>query len=870
MIAAAAPIPDPAVTTRDVPSTRAARDRIVKWFGSRGWSPFPFQHRTWEAYRSGRSGLIHAPTGMGKTLAAWLGPVEEYLDERGPPRYGAERVTWRDRKASAAFRVLWITPMRALASDTTKSLSDSVSELGLDWSVEKRTGDTASSVKIRQKERLPTALVTTPESLSLLLSYPDAAERFSSLRCVIVDEWHELLSTKRGTQTELCLARLRGWRRDLRTWGLSATLGNLDEAARSLVGADAENPVLIRGDVSKRIVVKTILPESTERFPWAGHLGLRLLSPVLDAIEESRASLLFTNTRSQAELWYRAIFEARPDWIGRIAIHHGSLDREVRAEVEDLLRRGELRCVVCTSILDIGVDFSPDEQVNQVGSPKGVARLLQRAGRSGHQPGAASTVVCVPTNALELIEFAAAREAMAGGEIEPRTPIEKPLDVLVQHLVTAALGGGFEIGAMEREVRSTWAFRGLSREEWEWCVDFVTRGGRTLGAYPRFARVRIEGSRVAGTTGAIERMHRLNIGTITSDASIRVKYVGGATIGTIEESFIARLAPGDRFVLGGKPLELVRVRDMTAQVKRAATLRGAVPRWEGGRSPLSTHLSRAVRRLLGLGSGERAEAQAPEMRAVEPLLDLQSRWSRLPEPDELLIEWLETDAGFHLFVYPFEGRLVHEGIGALAAHRLTRHSPRSITVSANDYGIELLCAEAWPGDEASWRAVLSVENLLDDLLSCLNTSELTRRQFRDIARVAGLIVPGFPGSGKSVRQVQASSGLFFDVFAEFDPGNLLLEQARREVMEQQLEAGRMRGSLTRLASQRWTIVKLDRLSPLAFPLWAEGLRTQHVSSESWATRVKKMALSLETKARLTADTEAKTGRGSCARRRAGN
>jgi ATP-dependent Lhr-like helicase len=429
---------------------------------------------------------------------------------------------------------------------------------------------------------------------------------------------------------------------------------------------------------------------------------------------------------------------------------------------------------------------------------------------------------------------------MSTRSVEARAPIVKPLDVLVQHLVTAALGGGFESESMFDEIRSAYAYRTLTREEWDWCIDFITRGGPSLVAYPRFARVQSEGPRIVGASTIIERAHRLNIGTISSDTSIRVKYVSGKALGTIEESFIARLAPGDRFVLGGKPLELVRVREMTAHVRRAKNLRGAVPRWEGGRSPLSTQLAHAVRRMLA-----NPATDAPEMQTIAPLLELQRHWSHIPSPDELLIESLESNDGFHVFLFPFEGRLVHEGLGALAAHRLTRDRPRSITVSGNDYGIELLSDQPLPTDEPAWRRILALDHLLHDLLSCLNSTELTRRQFRDIARVAGLIVPGFPGAGKSTRQVQASSELFFDVFTEFDPRNRLLEQARREVLQQQLEVGRITDALTRLAGQRAIIVTLDQLSPLAFPLWAEGLRTQHVTSESWSDRVRKMAMVLE-------------------------
>lgn len=863
----------------------AALSMIENWYAARGWTPFDFQRETWRAYAEGRSGLIHAPTGMGKTLAVWLGPVMESLREYSEPRRNSAGPA-RDR--AEPLRVLWITPMRALAADTVLSLRAPIEDLGLNWTIEKRTGDTPQSQKLKQRERLPTALITTPESLSLLLSYPGSREAYSTLRCIVVDEWHELLSTKRGTQAELCLARLRALAPGVRTWGLSATIGNLEEALEVLeprrtrrdteqtvdsLNTDSRvppcrsvpaalNPVLIRGETHKRFEIKTLLPKSVERFPWAGHLGLQLVDQVLREIECARTTLLFTNTRSQAELWYRAILEARPDWLKVLAIHHGSLDRVVRTKVEQRLKAGELLCVVCTSSLDLGVDFLPVEQVIQVGSPKGVARLMQRAGRSGHQPGEVSRVVCVPTNALELLEFAAAREAMQALSIEERKPLEKPLDVLTQHLVTVGLAGMFHVEHMFEEVRSTRAYRDLTAAEWDWCLDFIISGGPTLGAYPRFARARRLGDSVHVDSPHIARLHRLGIGTISSDPAMIVRYIGGGAIGTIEESFIARLAAGDRFVLGGRPVELVRVRDMTAFVKRAKSLRGAVPRWEGGRSPLSTLLSHAVRRSMSKCAEFDGEPLEPEARAIRPLLDLQARRSRVPKPDELLIEMLESDDGFHVFIYPFEGRLVHEGLGALVAHRLTRDRPRSITVSANDYGFELLsdermvilgdevCSSPLPPPKGSGSSgLLSSENLLDDLGSCLNSTELTRRQFRDIARVAGLLVPGYPGAARSARQAQASSSLFFDVFSEFDPANRLLEQARREVMEQQLEVGRMRAAMDRMSAQRIVTVRLDHLSPLSFPLWAESLRTQHVTSESWSARVRKMAVRLEEEAR---------------------
>jgi ATP-dependent Lhr-like helicase len=839
------------------PTGHQLHPRVEQWFNRRGWTPFDFQREAWHAYANGEDGLVHAPTGMGKTLSVWLGPVSQWLDEHPDfvPLQGEP-----ERTEAEPLRVLWITPLRALASDTLDALRQPIADLGLPWTIEKRTGDTAQSVKAKQRQRYPTALVITPESLSLLLSYPDAQRRLKGLRAVVVDEWHELLSSKRGTQTELCLARLRQWNPQLRTWGLSATLGNLDQAAATLAGSKpARPPRLIRGKHTKRIEIRSIIPADIERFPWAGHLGLKILPQVIDAIDEANSTLVFCNTRSQVEIWYGAIMNARPDWLGRVSLHHGSLDKQLRDKVEAGLREGRAKCVVCTSSLDLGVDFSPVDLVLQIGSPKGVARLLQRAGRSGHQPGAVSTVLCVPTHAFELVEFAAARDAALKQRIEHRIPLEKPLDVLVQHLMTCAVGGGFEREEMLDEVRGAASFASLSSTELGWALDFLTKGGAALGAYPEFRRVEIDTSgdspRYIVRERSVTTNHRLAIGTITADSAMTVRWAsgGGKTLGTIEESFISKLARGDRFVFSGRVLELARVREMTAYVRKAKSTKGVVPRWGGGRSPLSTELSAAVRSKLD--SSREGHAADPEMKAVDPLLKVQQRWSVLPGPDELLIETAASRDGHHSFLFPFEGRSVHEGLGALLAFRLTRQAPRSIAVTANDYGIELLCETPLELDGRAWREALAPDDLLRDLLECLNSGQLARRRFRDIARIAGLIHPGFPGrQSKPARHLQASSELFFDVFSEFDPANLLLDQAKREVLSEQLEVTRLRTALERIAGARLVQVATARFTPLSFPLYAERLRTQTMSSESWRDRIQRMVLRLEDAAAHEPDT----------------
>lgn len=810
----------------------------LDWFRLQGWQPFAFQKEVWRAYLAGESGLVHATTGTGKTYAAWGGPLIEAL-ARSESSTGSSR--------AEPLTVLWITPLRALAADTEESLRAPLPALNLNWIIERRTGDSPASVRARQRERLPTVLVTTPESLSLLLTRTDGQEQFANLRCIVVDEWHELLGTKRGVQTELALARLRRWKPDVRIWGMSATLGNLDQSLAVLLGNAAEKSGaaagrIVTGHVEKVLRIRSMIPATVERFPWAGHLGIHLLQNVLAELDACRSALVFTNTRSQTEIWYQAILAARPEWAGLIALHHGSLDPDLRRWVEAGLKGGTLRCVVCTSSLDLGVDFSPVERVLQIGSPKGAARLLQRAGRSGHQPGAVSEVLCVPTHALELIEFAATRDAVQDGKIESRVPLEQSLDVLAQHLVTIALGGGFREEELLAEVRQSHAFRELSREDWEWALDFVHRGGETLRAYPDYRRVERVDDIFRVIEPQVARRHRLSIGTISSDAAMTVQYLRGSRLGTVEESFIARLRPGDVFLFAGKPVELIKIHEMRAYVRPARKSSGQVPRWAGGRMPLSTELARAVRRRLD--EARQGRFEGPEMEAVRPILELQAEWSLLPAENEVLVERVQTRDGYHVFVYPFEGRLVHEGLANLFAWRLSRRQPITFSFAINDYGFELLSDRDSGIVAAIDDGLFSEVNLNDDIAASLNSAELAKRQFRDIARIAGLVFQGFPGAGKTTRQLQASTGLLFDVFREFDPNNPLLTQANREVLEVQLEAVRLRRTLARMRTAMVRHVDLVRPSPLGFPLLVDRMR-EKLTSEKLEDRVRRLQARLE-------------------------
>lgn len=817
----------------------SGREQIEAWFIAKGWEPFPFQREVWDAYLHGESGLIHSATGTGKTLAAWLGPITEALDA-GPQE------ARKKREDAPPLRVLWITPLRALAADSADSIARVTEELGLPWTVELRTGDTSSSLRAKQAKQLPTALVTTPESLTLMLARPDVDDVFHDLRMIVVDEWHELMSTKRGVQVELALARVRRLRPNVRTWGISATLGNLDEAMHTLMGSNSGRGRMVQGVIGKSVVIDTILPERMDRFPWAGHFGTQMIPPVIEAIEEGGTCLVFTNTRAQAEIWFQTILAARPDWKETLALHHGSLSREERDQVELGLKEGKLRAVVCTSSLDLGVDFTPVDRVLQVGSPKGVARLLQRAGRSGHRPGVPSRVTCVPTHAFEMVDMAAAREAALAGRIESRPGLHKPLDVLAQHCVTLAVGKGFTPEELLAEVRSTRAYADLTESEFAWVLDFVVRGGESLRAYPEYRRV------VVGEDGVyrvvdkdIAQRHRMSVGTIVSDAAMSVQYLKGGRLGTVEESFLARLRPGDRFIFSGKPLEFVRIKDMTAWVRPARSVHGAVPRWAGGRLPLSSELSHAIRNELELARD--GELRSPEMQMLAPILEVQAKWSAIPREDEFLIERAETRDGHHLFFYPFEGRLVHEGMAALFAYRLSRIRPITFTMACNDYGFELLAPEPAPLEEALEDGLLSDRNLAEEIQASLNEVELAKRQFREIARISGLIFEGYPGMGKSAKQLQASSGLFFDVFARYDPENMLLHQAHREVLERQLEESRLAQTLRRLAQSTLLIREPGRPTPMAFPILVDRLR-ETLTSESLTDRISKMTVRLEEEA----------------------
>ena len=808
---------------------------IEKWFESMGWSPFEWQRDVWDASLDGKFGLLNAPTGSGKTFALFIPELIKWMDKH-PQDY-------RKREHNG-LRLLWITPLRALARDLESAMQQVVTDLNIPWRVERRTGDVSQSVKQRQKKQMPEVLISTPESLHVLLAQKGYPARFKNLQTVVVDEWHELIGSKRGTQTELGLSRLRGMNPDLRVWGISATIGNLEEAFDVLLGTQKpEKSVIIRSDVHKKITMNTVIPKSMEHFPWSGHLGIKLLPQIIPILEGEGSTLIFTNTRAQSEIWFREILEAKPELAGTIAIHHGSLDRNIRNWVEESLHSGLLKTVVCTSSLDLGVDFAPVDKVIQIGSPKGVARFLQRAGRSGHRPDAESTIWFVPTHALELIEAAALKNAVETTNVESRMPVLKPYDVLIQYLVTLAVSEGFDPARLRKEINGTFAYQTLRDDEWNWILEFIQSGGKALTRYDEFRKVEQDADGLWKVFGRkIARRDRRTIGTIASDSMMRVKYLKGGTLGRIEEWFLSQLNPGDTFWFAGRNLELVRIKDMTAYVRKTKGASSKVPSYMGGRMSLSSNMSELLRSKLQ--QAITGEAVGPELESIEPILDIQKERSVLPGDHQLLIEKSWSKEGCHCFFFTFEGRYVHEGMSALVAHRLSRIKPITFSIAMNDYGFELLSDQDIPVKEALEKDLFAEKNLVSDIMSTLNDAELAKRRFRDISQIAGLVFPGFPGNQKAGRHLQMSSGLFFDVFLEHEPDNLLIEQAFDEVLQVQLDEARIRKALQRIRSQEVVFREVDRFSPFAFPIYVDRLR-ERLSSEKLIDRVMKMQKQLK-------------------------
>ncbi|WP_304132358.1 ligase-associated DNA damage response DEXH box helicase [Mesonia mobilis] len=811
------------------------------WFNQQGWKPFPFQKKTWDAYLKGKNGLLNAPTGSGKTYALWVPIVLEYLKQN--PDYKT--------KPQKGLKAIWITPLRALSVEIAQAATRFAEETNSGLTVGIRTGDTSQKERAAQKKSMPDLLITTPESLHLLLSSKNYPKLFKNLNAIVVDEWHELLGSKRGVQTELALSRLKTVSKNLKIWGISATIGNLPQAREVLLGAESEalqNSTLIKANIQKQIEVKSIIPESMEKFPWRGHLGLHLLDEVIPILNNSKTTLVFTNTRSQCELWFQKLMNKYPEFAGELAMHHGSINKETRLWVEQAIRNESLKAVICTSSLDLGVDFAPVETIIQIGGPKGVARFLQRAGRSGHQPGKASRIYFLPTHAIELIEAAALQKAVEKKAVEDRIPYLQSFDVLVQYLTTLAVSDGFYPKEIYPEIKSTFCFQGLTEDEWRWCLNFITKGSQSLQTYDEYKKVEIEddGKFKVNHRGVAMR-HRLQIGTIVSDAMLTVKYVKGGFIGTIEEWFVSKLKPGDVFTFAGRNLELSRIKGMQVLVRKSKKKTAKVPSWMGGRMTFSAQMSELLREELYEAAesiASNSKKKSAELTALQPILERQQLESIIPKQNEFLIETFKTREGYHAIFYPFEGRFVHEALGSLLAYRISLLSPISFSIAFNDYGFELLSDQEIDMQQVLDNDLFSAEFLMDDLYKSLNATEMARRKFRDIAVVAGLVFTGYPNKLVKSKHLQSSSQLLFDVFRDYEDDNLLFQQAFRETFEHQLEEGRLRLALERIHQQKIVWKSCQKPTPFSFPIITDRLR-EKLSSEKLEDRIQRMLKQLK-------------------------
>lgn len=795
---------------------------VLTWLQQQTREPFSFQLQTWKKIAQGYSGMVVAPTGFGKTYSVFIGILIDYMNH--PEHY------------KSGLKLIWITPLRSLAKDLARAMQEVMDQIGLDWVVEVRNGDTDVKVKQRQSRQMPDVLLLTPESWHLLLAQKGRDKFFRTLKAVVIDEWHELLSTKRGVMVELAASYLKHRNPSLLIWGITATIGNLNEALQVLLPQSNKRAKIIAKE-KKEMEIISVFPPDVEILPWAGHLGAKLVEQVVPIILQSKSTIIFTNTRSQSEYWYQLLLDAYPAFAGQLALHHSSIDADIRNWIEEALSMGKLKAVVATSSLDLGVDFKPVDTVIQVGSSKGVARFMQRAGRSGHSPFEVSKIYFVPTHSLELIEVSALKEAVKRNVIENREPLVLCYDVLVQFMVTVALGGGFDYEELFDIVRNTFSFQWMTKEDWEWCITFITVGGKIGRRYEDFHKVvkNEEGIYVVERR-RIAMLHRMNLGVIVSDAMVKVKFLGGGYIGMVEEYFISKLKEGDKFILAGRVLEFVRMKEMTVYVK-ASQGRGITPSWLGGRLPLSSNLGFLLRKKL-------AESKAPsskdkELNFLFPLVESQQNKSHIPSEDEFLVEKITTKEGCHLFMYPFEGRLVHEVMASLMAYRISQLYPISFSMAMNDYGFELFSDKDIVLTEEQLHYILRKDDLMKDVSASINATEMAKRKFRDIAVIAGYVIQNHHGRQQSNKSLQASAGIIFQVLEEHEPHNLLLKQAYTEVFNQQLEEPRLTAAFERINASTIIYKIVESFTPLSFPIKVDSLR-QSLSSEDLAARILRM------------------------------
>ena len=808
---------------------------IFSFFRKKGWEPLPFQIKVWNSFKNGENGIIQVPTGCGKTYAALMGPLKKI----------------KDLKCKKGLNLLFITPLKALSRDIEKSISEAAKFIDEEIKVSIRNGDTSQNEKKKQLSNPPNILITTPESLSLLIANKESKKFFGNLFSIIIDEWHELLSSKRGNQCELALSWLRR-NRKVQIWAMSATIGNIKDAARAIVGINAKTPTIIKSNLIKEIQIKSVIPEDIGTFPWSGHLGLRSHESLLKLIDKDKSTLLFTNTRNQSERWFQCLKYYNPEIADNISLHHGSLDKKQRTSVEEGVKNGSIKWVVCTSSLDLGVDFQPVDQIVQIGSAKNLARLIQRAGRSAHKPGGKSEIIFMPTNALELLEVSAMRRIIENEVSEDINLPELSFDVLLQHLVSLACGPGFDPVEEKENIQNCWSYRNLKNEDWVWCLDFLEYGGKCLKAYPKYKKIykvftNNDKFKYFVKDKSIIKIHKYNIGTITSDNYLNVKYMSGKSLGNLEENFASKLKSGDIFFFSGKMLQFIKIREMNIYVKKSIKKSSLVPAWIGGQIAISDLLSRSIRKEINIcRSLENSDKYInEELFALKPILNRQKNVSNIPNEKEFLVEIYKTKKFQSLFAFTLEGKFANEGIAFLWALRFAKKSKTTFNITSNDLGFCLTTYQDFDFSiiHKELSNLINTNNLEDDLENAINFSELTKRKFKNIAQISGL-VNNNPIKSKSSSQINISAGLIFDVFKKYENEHLLIKQAHREAIKYELEIDRIKKSLDRIANLKLIVKETKEPSPFAFPLLVERL-SNTVSNETIETRIKKLIDSYE-------------------------
>ncbi|TZG26452.1 ligase-associated DNA damage response DEXH box helicase [Sphingomonas montanisoli] len=762
---------------------------LTDWFAAKGWDVRRHQREMLAAARDGRDALLVAPTGSGKTLAGFLPTLAELIEN---PQDG--------------LHTLYVSPLKALAVDIQRNLLGPIEEMGLDIRVETRTGDTPSDRKARQRVKPPQILLTTPESLSLLLSYPESATLFASLRTVVIDEVHAFATTKRGDLLALSLARVASLAPDMRRVALSATIADPD-AYRGWVSGDGdyERVALVQGDVGARPQIDILIPE--DRIPWAGHSGRYAAQQVMAEIETHRTTIIFCNTRSLAELIFQDLWKAN-DMGLPIGIHHGSLSKEARRKVEGAMAEGQLRALVATASLDLGVDWGDVDLVIQMGAPKGASRLLQRIGRANHRLDEPSMAVLVPGNRFEYLEGRAALDAIDAGELDNDPFRPGSIDVLAQHVMALACAGPFFAEDMLTEVNRAAPYATLAADQFDRVLNYIANGGYALRAYDRFKRLtRDPDGRWRISHPQFIAQHRLNAGIIVEAPMLDVRFRNGRKLGKVEEGFAATLSPGDAFFFMGLALEVEKV-DVTDLIVRATAKPARIPTYGGARMPISTHLADRVRHYL------HEPEQWPRFPGdVREWLEMQARRSRLPAPDELLVETFPHQGRHYWVIYSFEGWNAHQSLGMLLTRRMESAGLLPLGFVASDYA--LACYSLKPVEDP--RALFNAEILEDEFVAWVEGSALLKRAFREVAVIGGLVERQHPGKKKSGRQVTFSTDLIYDVLRRYEPDHLLLDAAWADARAKMTDVGRL-GALIERAGDSMVHVPLDRVSPLAVPV----------------------------------------------------